>query len=127
MRVLAFVLLLAPVGAQVTYDRLVNAKSEPQNWLTYWGDYSAIRYRELKQIDTTNVHNLRLEWIFQTGEPGRFQTVPLVDDGVMYLTAPGGHGFAIDAHSGRELWHYKYPMPANVKLCCGTPNRGFAM
>ncbi len=127
MRVFAALLLLGALQAQVTYERLVGAQAEPQNWLTYWGDYSAVRYRDLKQIDTANVRDLKLEWIFQTGEPGRFQTVPLVDDGVMYLTAAGGHGFAIDARSGRELWHYKYPMPANAKLCCGTQNRGFAM
>jgi len=39
----------------VTYDRLVHALSEQQNWLTYWGDYSAVRHRDLKQINISNV------------------------------------------------------------------------
>ena len=62
-------------------------KSEPQNWLTYWGDYGAQRYRALKQINTANVKDLRLEWMFQTGQAGAFETVPLVVDGIMYFTA----------------------------------------
>ena len=38
----------ALLPAQVTYDRIVNALKEQQNWLTYWGDYSAVRHRDLK-------------------------------------------------------------------------------
>ncbi|MDQ6758592.1 MAG: PQQ-dependent dehydrogenase, methanol/ethanol family [Acidobacteriota bacterium] len=111
----------------VSFDRIVNSAKEPQNWLTYWGDYGAVRYRTLKQIDTTNVKDLRLEWMFQTGQPGSFETVPLVVDGIMYFTAANGMAFAVDARSGRQLWQYKYPVPAQVKLCCGTVNRGLAI
>src|SRR5262249_59932242 len=80
--------------AQVTYDRLVNALREPQNWLTYWGDYSAVRHRDLKQINTANVKDLRVEWIFQTGQTGAFEVVPLVGDGILYLTGGNGPAFA---------------------------------
>src|SRR5207244_4109320 len=91
-----FCLALAPlVAAQnVTYERLVHALDEQQNWLTYWGDYSAVRHRDLKQISTTNVKELRLDWIFQTGQAGSFETVPLVVDRVMYLTASNGDAAA---------------------------------
>lgn len=111
----------------VSFERIVNASKEPQNWLTYWGDYGAVRYRDLKQIDTVNVKDLRLEWIFQTGQTGAFETTPLVVDGIMYITAANGFAFAIDARSGRQLWQYKYPLPEGVKLCCGTVNRGLAI
>src|SRR5207302_7566901 len=125
-----FLLPLATISmlAQpVTFDRIVNAAKEPQNWLTYWGDYGANRYRDLKQIDTANVKDLRLEWMFQTGQTGAFETTPLVVDGIMYLTAANGFAFALDARSGRQLWQYKYPMPEGLKLCCGTVNRGLAI
>ncbi len=52
----------------VTSARLDQALSEPKNWLTYWGDYSAIRHRNLKQITADNVQNLRLDWVYQTGD-----------------------------------------------------------
>jgi len=105
-----FCLALAPlVAAQnVTYERLVHALDEQQNWLTYWGDYGAVRHRDLKQISTANVKDLRLDWIFQTGQAGSFETVPAVVDGVMYLTAANGYAYALDARSGRQLWMYKH-------------------
>ena len=112
-------------GSRLTYDRLVHALKEPQNWLTYWGDYSALRHRDLDQINTGNVINLRLEWIFQTGQSGSFEAVPLVVDGVMYVTAGNGYAFAVDARSGRQLWSYKHSFPAGRKG--NGVNRGFAI
>jgi alcohol dehydrogenase (cytochrome c) len=86
--VLLSIVFAASVFAQnlVTSERLVNALKEQQNWLTYWGDYSGTRHRSLDQINTSNVKNLRVEWIFQTGVAGAFQAVPLVVDGVMYFS-----------------------------------------
>ncbi len=121
------VLALAPLDAQVSFERIVNAAREPANWLTYWGDYGAVRHRELNQVNTANVSKLQLAWIFQTGQPGAFETVPLAVNGILYFTAPDGYAFALDGRSGRQLWMYKYAMPPNTKLCCGTINRGLAM
>jgi alcohol dehydrogenase (cytochrome c) len=118
-------LCVSLLPAQVTYDRLVNALKEQQNWLTYWGDYSAIRHRDLKQINTGNVKDVRLEWIFQTGQPGAFEVVPLVVDGVMYLTGGNGYAYALDARSGRQLWQYKHAFPPGRKA--SGVNRGMAI
>ncbi len=122
-----FVLLLAVCAAQaqVTPERLNQAYSEPNNWLTYFGDYGGIRHRTLNQINSTNVQNLRLDWIYQTGETGAFETVPLVVDGVMYLTAPKGIAVALDAKSGRQLWRYKHSFPEGRNL--SGVNRGMAI
>jgi alcohol dehydrogenase (cytochrome c) len=126
MRLLAlFTLLSAAAYAQVTYDRIVSALKEPQNWLTYWGDYTAVRHRDLKQIHTGNVKDLRVEWMFQTPVAGAFQTVPLVVDGIMYFTASEGNAYAIDARSGRQLWHYKHAFPPGRRA--GGVNRGLAI
>ena len=118
---------LLACAQNVTFERIVNAAKDPQNWLTYSGDYGAQRYRELNQINTTNAKNLRLDWIFQTGQPGAFETVPLVVDGIMYVTAANGYAFAVDARSGRQLWAYKYPIPARASLPNGTVNRGLGI
>lgn len=124
------VLLAGSLFAQnpVTSDRLVNALKEQENWLTYWGDYSGIRHRELNQINTSNVKDLRLDWMFQTGVAGAFQAVPLVVNGVMYFTGGEGTAFAIDAKTGRQLWRYKYPLPeAKSGFVNGTVNRGLSI
>ncbi len=118
----------ASIGAaQVPYERIVRAATEPQNWLTYFGDYGGVRYRDLNQINTSNVNRLRVEWMFQTGQPGAFETVPLVVDGIMYLTAANGYAYALDARSGRQLWMYHYAIPNKAIQPNGSVNRGLAI
>lgn len=114
-------------GADVSFDRIVHAQNDPRNWLTYWGDYHAIRFRDLKQINDKNVGKLRLEWMFQSDIVGAFETVPLVVDGVMYVSTPDASAYAIDARSGRQLWRYQYHIPKDARYCCGDANRGLAI
>ena len=40
-----------PVAKGVTYERILNARDEPQNWLTYYGAYDGQRYSPLDQIN----------------------------------------------------------------------------
>jgi alcohol dehydrogenase (cytochrome c) len=111
---------------QVTYERLLKAADEPHNWFTYSGDYSGRRYNLLKQIHTGNVEQLAVHWVFQTRTPDKFEATPLVIDGIMYLSAPEGHAYALDAGTGRLIWSYQYKLPDKMPLCCGLPNRGLA-
>jgi len=111
----------------VTFKRLATADQTPAEWLTYWGDYHATRFRKLDQINENNVGQLRLAWLFQTGAPGAFETVPLVANGVMYFSTPDTAIDAIDARSGRLMWRYVYRIPKHAKYCCGTVNRGLAI
>jgi len=113
------------LDAQVTYNRLLHAIEEPQNWLTYWGDYSAVRHRNLDQINTKNVKDLRLVWMYQSGRAGSQETVPLVVDGIMYATLGDGNAVALDARSGRQLWTYRHTFPPG-RSTSGV-NRGFAV
>ena len=73
-------------SAQVTYDRMLRAASEPQNWLTYGGSYTSQRYSLLDQITPANVENLELKWVLQNQVFGAWQSTPLVVDGIMYVT-----------------------------------------
>ena len=41
--------LIAPLSAQVTFDRILHADKEPQNWLTYSGNLNGQRYSLLNQ------------------------------------------------------------------------------
>src|SRR5207237_8616322 len=51
--------------AQVTFDRLLNAGAEPQNWLTYSGNVLGQRHSALKQLSPANVNNLELQGVWQ--------------------------------------------------------------
>lgn len=126
-RLILFLLAASSLAAQVTYDRILNAAEEPQNWLTYSGDYSGRRYSTLDQINRTNAAQLRPLWTYQAGDPSKFETSPIVADGVMYISEPPSNVTALDAQTGRPLWKYKHPMSPDVPVCCGRVNRGVAV
>ena len=56
--------------APVTYERLLNAAKEPQNYLTYGGDYSSTRYSTLTQITPAKAAQLAPQWSFKTAIGG---------------------------------------------------------
>src|SRR5260370_26171725 len=74
-------------GAQVTFERLLNSAKEPQNWLTYSGDYAGRRFSPLDQINPGNARTLVAKWVYQTAGTGKFETTPLVVDGILYASA----------------------------------------
>jgi alcohol dehydrogenase (cytochrome c) len=126
---LLYLVLLIPCSlcAQVSSERLLRAPDEPQNWLTYSGNYFGQRYSPLQQVDPANVKNLELKWVFQAQSLQKFESTPLVVDGIMYLTQSPNDILALDAKTGRAFWLYHYtPSPAS-RPCCGIVNRGVAI
>ena len=75
-------------------------------WTTYNGDFSGRRFSSLDQINSENVKALTLAWAYQ-GHTVAIKSTPLQVDGVLYFTVPD-NVIAIDARTGREIWHYKY-------------------
>jgi alcohol dehydrogenase (cytochrome c) len=120
--------LAAPAArAQAGYEAIKNAAATPQNWLTYSGNYSGTRFSSLKQINAENVHRLAAAWVFQTHIEGKFEAIPLVEDGILYFSTAEDNAFAVDARTGRAIWHYARPLPAKIPACCGRVNRGLAL
>jgi alcohol dehydrogenase (cytochrome c) len=120
-------LLAGSAHAQVTFDRLLNSAKEPQNWMTYSGDYLGRRFSALDQVNTTNVRALTAKWVYQTAATGKLETSPLVVDGILYATAQDDRAFALDARTGRPIWMYQHPLPGDIRPCCGRVNRGLAI
>jgi len=116
----------ASIWGQVPSERLVKSSQEPQNWLSYSGNYAGWRYSALDQINPANVSRLRAEWVLQTGSLGKFETTPLVVDGVLYATGQDNRVFAVDARTGKAIWRYQRHLPGKLHPCCGTVNRGVA-
>jgi len=113
-------------GADITDQKLRTAQTDAATWLTYGKNYAGWRYADLAEINRTNVARLTPRWIFQTGVAGKFETTPLVFDRLLFVTGASNHAYALDALTGRPIWHYQKPVPAAVNLCCGQVNRGFA-
>ena len=113
-------------AADVDAQRLLEAGTNHDEWLMNGRSYDALRFSPLDQINTANIGKLVPKWIYQTGKPATFQATPLVADGVLYLSEPMSSVTALDAKTGRKLWHYEYKVTTK-KLCCGPANRGVAL
>ncbi len=88
----------------ITEAMLLNP--EPGDWLSFSRTLDAQRFSPLAQIDTSNVHELALAWA--RGMPaGMSYTIPLVYDGVMYVTTPDSAILALDATNGDLIWEYR--------------------
>jgi len=126
-RLVCLLAAVVPLTAQVSYDRLRQSDSEPANWLTYSGNYSAQRYSGLSQITAANVRHLRPTWVYQMQTTERVETSPLVVNGIMYVSEPGGSVTALDTQTGRPLWKYTRNLLKGARGCCGQVNRGVAI
>lgn len=112
---------------EVTYARLLAAAREPQNWLMYSGGYHSQRYSVLNQITPANVKNLEQKWVYQGAVAGAWQSSPLVVDGIMYITQRPNDVLALDAKTGRVFWLYQHTPSPEMRVCCGSNNRGLAI
>ena len=94
------------------------------SWPTFNGDYTGRRFSPLTRINTRNVHQLSLAWVYRISGSGlgAIKSTPLQVNGVLYFSVPD-HVWAVDARSGRELWHYQWQTTGGNHL----GNRGVAI
>jgi len=115
--------------AWVDGERLANADSEPQNWLSHGRTWSEQRFSPLQQVNDANVGQLGLAWYFDLDTSRGQQASPIIVDGVMYSTSAWSKVQVLDAASGAFKWQYDPEVPKiwDVKTCCGVQNRGVAV
>ncbi len=93
-----------PIAAQSVDPKLL--LSPPTNaWLTYHGDYTGERHSKLSEITPENISKLKQVWKFQSSQ--QLKASPIVANGMIYITVPDNL-WAIDAHSGKEVWHHQH-------------------
>ncbi|HLK64571.1 MAG TPA: PQQ-dependent dehydrogenase, methanol/ethanol family [Bryobacteraceae bacterium] len=97
-------------------------------WPTYDGNHSGNRFSPLDQINRGNVSHLAPQWMFPIpSAPHGLEGTPVVVGGVMYVTSVN-EAYALDARSGREIWHYSRPRtPVLAGDAAGGINRGVAV
>ena len=117
------------MAATVTDQTLLNAPNDADNWITAGRDYASTRFSPLTEITPANVKQLVPKWSFSLGTLDAQQTTPLVNDGVMYLTAAHSRIYAVDARTGRQIWGYVHPVEEGTvrKMCCDAGNKGAAL
>ena len=125
----------------IDFSRIVNPKAG--EWPTFNGHVSGNRYSPLTAINKSNVSRLSVKWTFsiplwslfhpdtpyyrQNMQYFGLETVPIVADGMMYVTGPN-QVFALDPRSGHQIWHYSRPRSTDLvsDASLGT-NRGVAV
>jgi quinoprotein glucose dehydrogenase len=80
-------------------------------WGVTGGSKENIRYSSTKQIDTNNIGNLEIAWIYhsENNDSTRFGAMecnPIIIDSVMFGVSPKLKLFAINACTGKELWTF---------------------
>jgi alcohol dehydrogenase (cytochrome c) len=122
-----FQTVITPAFSPVTWERLIYAEDEPENWMMYSGTLDSQRYSRLDQIDKSNVAELEMKWSYQIPVIDRAETVPTVVDGIMFITEAPSNLTAVDARTGRVYWRYDHELPDDLRICCGRNNRGVAI
>ncbi len=98
----------APRTAQLAQSGTAASAPQPagREWSTVMGDLSN-RYSPLDQITTQNVSTLGAVWKSDPlpGPPASSRAMPVVRNGMMYLTAPP-NVLKIDARTGKVVWRF---------------------
>jgi alcohol dehydrogenase (cytochrome c) len=106
-----------------TYRRVTSQS----DWPSYNGQTTGSRYSALSQITSANVSRLQAKWVFTLRNTSEIEATPVVADGVMYVTY-ANECFALDAGSGRQIWHYQRPRTKGIGgVAAKGANRGAAV
>lgn len=74
------------------------------DWLMARRNYQAWSHSPLDEITPANVGTLRLAWAWNMNEGGSNQQMPLVHDGIVYLTNTMNEVQALDGATGELIW-----------------------
>ncbi len=119
----------APAAANVDAERLVNAESEPGQWMSHGRTYAEQRFSPLDEITTANVGQLGLAWYADLDTQRGQEATPIMVDGVIYISTAWSKVMAFDAATGEPRWSYDPEVPGGwgVHACCDVVNRGLAV
>ena len=128
-----FVSEVAPLrAADLDINRLLQGPVG-KDWVTNGGNLTNQRYSTLKQIDATNVEQLKGAWrarLKRSGFGAKYsaEATPLVKDGIMYMVTGNDDVFALNAKTGEMLWNRWSWIDQKISvICCGWLSRGLAM
>ena len=80
------------------------AQQDHRKWTNYGGGPDSSHYVALNQINKSNVNQLKIAWIYPTGDDNTYLFNPIVVDNVMYVLAKNSSLVALDAATGKEIW-----------------------
>jgi len=111
-----FLKLSLVVLALAVWPLGASAQAAPDTgWPNYGNDPGGTRYSPAKQIDRSNVGQLKVAWTYRTGalpydadldHKAAFEATPILIAGKLYLSTPYDHVIALNAVTGAKLWEF---------------------
>ena len=110
-------------------ERIINAESEPGNWIAHGRTYEEQRFSPLLTINKDSVSDLGLAWYKDMGTNRALEATPIVVDGIMFFTSTWSRVYAVEAKTGKTIWKFDPEVPGEWarKACCDIVNRGVAV
>jgi len=129
---LIYLTMLLSTPQVLAKPKIVNEQSiisPGKDWLSYGRDYQEQRFSPLESINRENVDQLDLVWSFDFSTARGMEATPLIHNGVFYISTGWSHVHAIDARTGKQIWHFdaKVDKAHLARMCCGPVNRGVAL
>ena len=125
IRLLPLALALGITGAHAAGDAKPGF-DDPENWPQYHRSSNAWRFSPLTEINKDTVKKLKVAWIHQPGNITHgLQATPIVLDGVLYYISAFNNVWAVDAATGKTLWHYEPKLdPVSRQVFYAAASRG---
>jgi quinoprotein glucose dehydrogenase len=126
---------IAAIVCMATQSAFAQSSKSTDDWPYYGHDAAGTRYSPLTQINRENVANLKVAWVFHTGDisdgtggkkRSGMETTPILVDGILYLTTGFNRVFAVDPETGKQLWVYDPMIDIAGNYGDGLINRGVA-
>jgi len=87
------------------------AQKKYTDWKIFGGSGDNIKYSDLKQVDTTNINQLKVAWMYHSenqdqSKYGPMECNPIIVNNTLFGVSPRLKLFAVDAATGKEKWHF---------------------
>ena len=79
-------------------------RDDLNSWNEYLGGPHRTHYSSLSQINTSNVKDLKIAWMYDLADTGNIETNPIIIGDTLYGKGANGLPFAINAVTGQEYW-----------------------
>ena len=115
MNTKSFLLVLVVLVTALAVVYFYNASLfSHEEWREYLGGPDRNHYSSLKQIDASNVDQLKIAWEYHSGDSGQVQCNPIIVDGRLFAVTANAEPFALDAATGKEIWRIRNAAKNNV-------------
>ncbi len=110
------------------------ANTTADEWPCYGRDPGGARYSPLRLISRENVRELKVAWVYRTGdlssektaETTQFEATPIMVWGTLFLPTPFNRVIALDPQTGRKQWEYDPKIDLSTPYGDGLTCRGVA-